>query len=470
VERPGELCSAHLRIFLDDHWGHHEIHWLNLLDDPDVGVNLCVEYEVPGPAFPAPDGIDPTGHHNEANWVLLDVDASGQITDVTGQPSGTLGYEPGELIGRSTTDFLHPDSVGAAALNWLALKDDPTAARPTLRRWLRRDGTDVVLETSYLNPGEADDGGMRLILHDVADRLRDEEALDRSRRELEDLADELGELGDDVALLADEVPLPVFRCDAQGSVRFHNSRWAEVVPATVTHLHELIDASGAEPLADALVTALAGTDTVVEVPAADGTRVLRLHLQRTLGAADGGTAPFPPVDDIVGAVEDVTATVELRQRAEHDPLTGLASRALTEQRLAHALAADPDGTVVVYIDLDGFKAVNDVHGHAAGDTVLHAVARRLAAAVRPADLVGRLGGDEFVVVCRGVDRSPTAVDAIVNHLEHALAGPVALTATSWEPRASFGTARPRRGEGPTSVLRRADAAMFASKHAKGAAR
>jgi hypothetical protein len=162
LERPGELCDTHLRIFLDEHWGHHEIHWLNLLDDPDVGVNICVEYEVPGPAFPAPGEQGATGRHDEANWVLLDVDGAGVITAVTGEPSGTVGHGAEELHGRSVIDFLHADSVGPASLHWLAVKDEPGTARASLRRWVRNDGTDIVLETSYLNPGETPDGAMRL--------------------------------------------------------------------------------------------------------------------------------------------------------------------------------------------------------------------------------------------------------------------------------------------------------------------
>src|SRR4051794_26146430 len=331
VERPGELCGAHLRIFLDGRWSHHEIQWLNLLDHPDVGVNLCVEWEVTGPPVATPEGVEASGYHHEGNWVLLDLDAGAVITAVTGRLTATLGYDAPDVIGRPASNFLHPDSVGPAVVHWLALRDDPGGARPTLRRWVRGDGSEVVLESAYLNAGGTPDGGVRLLLHDVTDRLRDEEELTRSRHELEALADELGELADDVARLADEVPFPVFRCDAHGTVRFHNARWAERVPATVTSLHELIDAAGAQSLEAALAVPRAGGEPTVGVRAADGIEVWRLHLQRTLGADE---------DDIVGAVEDVTATVELRQQAEHDPLTALASRALTEQRLAHAVATD----------------------------------------------------------------------------------------------------------------------------------
>ena len=96
----------------------------------------------------------------------------------------------------------------------------------------------------------------------------------------------------------------------------------------------------------------------------------------------------------------------IRHQALHDPLTGLANRALCRDRIEHALALSAragSAAAVLFVDLDNFKRVNDLFGHAAGDALLIALAGRMAAAVRPADTVARLGGDEFVVVCEDVD-------------------------------------------------------------------
>jgi diguanylate cyclase (GGDEF)-like protein len=104
---------------------------------------------------------------------------------------------------------------------------------------------------------------------------------------------------------------------------------------------------------------------------------------------------------------------QLEHQAFHDQLTGLANRALFWDRLEHALALaqrERRTFVVVYLDLDGFKQVNDRHGHLAGDRVLAAVAERLRGCVRPGDTLARLGGDEFGVLIEGVDeREPAEV-------------------------------------------------------------
>ncbi len=127
-----------------------------------------------------------------------------------------------------------------------------------------------------------------------------------------------------------------------------------------------------------------------------------------------GEAAIEEQRSFLVAVANVLATAYARLRSEqrirhqalHDPLTRLANRTLCRDRLEHALAhAERSGSAaaVLYVDVDDFKRVNDLYGHSAGDAVLVSLARRLTAAVRPADTVARLGGDEFVVVCEDVD-------------------------------------------------------------------
>jgi diguanylate cyclase (GGDEF)-like protein/PAS domain S-box-containing protein len=179
----------------------------------------------------------------------------------------------------------------------------------------------------------------------------------------------------------------------------------------------------------------------------------------------------PLVDDdgrIYGAVasyDDATVRVERDRRTRHeadtDPLTGLANRRALERTLEAALAraASRGRSVgVLMLDLDGFKAVNDRHGHAAGDEVLREVARRLQRSVRERDLVARLGGDEFVVVLTDLGAVPDSVDRV----ESALAEPFAGTEAPL--RAAVGVAvYPGDGATVADLLDAADRAMYAAK-------
>ena len=111
---------------------------------------------------------------------------------------------------------------------------------------------------------------------------------------------------------------------------------------------------------------------------------------------------------------------QLAHQAFHDPVTGLANRALFSDRVEHALMRAQRGfpdIAVMFIDLDDFKTVNDSLGHAAGDRVLQEVARRLLIAVRPTDTVARFGGDEFAVLLEGVADSTEAADAAARILQ-----------------------------------------------------
>ncbi len=156
---------------------------------------------------------------------------------------------------------------------------------------------------------------------------------------------------------------------------------------------------------------------------------------------------------------------ELAHRALHDPLTGLANRALMQDRLEHALA---DRRVrrhaVLLLDLDDFKAVNDGAGHEAGDAVLGAVARRLECSVRPADTVARLGGDEFVVLMEDVEGSRDVV-TVAERLLRALREPVVWGDERFTVGGSVGVTLTDAGDrrGMDDLLRDADLAMYVAK-------
>ncbi len=161
---------------------------------------------------------------------------------------------------------------------------------------------------------------------------------------------------------------------------------------------------------------------------------------------------------------DLRALTEtLTEAAVRDPLTGLANRTLLEERLRAVLARDArtgQSTAVLFLDLDGFKQVNDEHGHATGDQVLRAVARRLSAAVRPSDTVARLGGDEFVVLLEGADSR--TIHLLVERLHEVVGQPVGQLGL--RVGVSIGVAFSTQGDlPPTRLLSEADRAMYLDK-------
>jgi diguanylate cyclase (GGDEF)-like protein len=158
---------------------------------------------------------------------------------------------------------------------------------------------------------------------------------------------------------------------------------------------------------------------------------------------------------------------EVEYQARHDVLTGLPNRVLFGERLDDALAKRrPDAKVVVMVmDLDQFKEVNDSLGHHYGDLLLKEVAARLARAMREGDSVARLGGDEFSVLLP--DAAAPDVDAVAERLAETLMKPVELEGMMFEVSASMGIAvGPDHGADIETLLRRADVAMYAAKAAR----
>jgi len=163
------------------------------------------------------------------------------------------------------------------------------------------------------------------------------------------------------------------------------------------------------------------------------------------------------------------AEAELTRLAVTDALTGLPNGAALHDRLGQALARrrrQQNVLAVLFLDLDGFKTVNDRFGHAAGDQVLREVAARLAAALRPGDTVSRLGGDEFVVVCDELP-DPSEADEIANRLHAALAPTFTVHGEQVRLRASVGVAVAATDQpvDPRELLHAADQAMYRAKPA-----
>lgn len=169
---------------------------------------------------------------------------------------------------------------------------------------------------------------------------------------------------------------------------------------------------------------------------------------------------------IFGMKQDITEEKILADRtrylAEFDVMTGLANRSQFQSRLAELDSVGAIGALLL-VDLDGFKQINDTHGHALGDECLKETAQRLAAVCEPAELVARLGGDEFAVIL-GHPADTLASQALAARIVAVLAEPVVRVGQSLKFGASVGIAR-AEGANPADLFKQADAALYAAKAA-----
>ncbi|MBA2581706.1 MAG: EAL domain-containing protein [Thermoleophilaceae bacterium] len=196
----------------------------------------------------------------------------------------------------------------------------------------------------------------------------------------------------------------------------------------------------------------------------------------SVGAADYIRQPFHP--DILRSKVSVFLELHrlkreadsLAHRAMHDSLTGLPNRVLFVDRLEMALAGLARRSyqvAVLFLDLDGFKLVNDRLGHEAGDELLKEIARRLSQVMRPSDTVARFGGDEFTVLAEGYT-SEAQVVATAERIRNALCGPFVLEAGEVTIGTSIGIALATgAGTDAEPLIREADAAMYRAKRAGG---
>ncbi len=178
-----------------------------------------------------------------------------------------------------------------------------------------------------------------------------------------------------------------------------------------------------------------------------------------------------PATRLVGSLTDITERRELEERLRHaalyDGLTGLPNRYLFVDRLSQAVARSKrvpgHRFAVLFLDLDGFKSVNDTYGHVLGDLLLVEVSKRIAAHLRDHDTPVRFGGDEFAVLLDGVT-GPDHVEAVAGRLETALSAPYAIEGHQVVVTATVGTAMALEGgDDPDRIIREADDAMYRVK-------
>lgn len=174
---------------------------------------------------------------------------------------------------------------------------------------------------------------------------------------------------------------------------------------------------------------------------------------------------------LVANLQELTESREaIKHLAQHDGLTGLPNRALFDDRLQQAVAQalrDHSLLAMMFVDLDGFKPINDTYGHQVGDSLLKAVAQRMQVCVRKADTVGRVGGDEFVVLLPWVQSVQDAL-VVAEKICHSLNQAVVIDGHVLVISASVGVATfPDHANDPFALVRQADAAMYVAKNSGG---
>ncbi|MDY7089452.1 MAG: sensor domain-containing diguanylate cyclase [Actinomycetota bacterium] len=175
----------------------------------------------------------------------------------------------------------------------------------------------------------------------------------------------------------------------------------------------------------------------------------------------------PSLHGVVINARDISENRAFQERlaheAQHDALTGLPNRRRLQDALGHSLREEP--VAVLFVDLDGFKPVNDAHGHEAGDELLRQVAERLSACVRERDVVARVGGDEFVILMPGVSE-PADTVATSARIQHALDVPFVIDGHEVRVGASVGEHLAPGASDPDEALRAADHAMYTVKRSR----
>jgi diguanylate cyclase (GGDEF)-like protein len=281
----------------------------------------------------------------------------------------------------------------------------------------------------------------------------------------------------DVTILAD-APLPVALFDVDLVRQWANPAFDRLAADVSAAAYGAVPAGRAwvpDVDCEQVAELLAGTrDTVVtefaerplSLASDDGRPDVTRYWTATFFAVRGDDGTAAGVAVIVyERTQAVLRERALTHRATHDALTGLPNRQELYERLAAAQARTgrSDGALVLLLlDLDEFKSINDRLGHLAGDQVLVEVAGRLRRVVRDGDTVARLGGDEFALVCEGLS-GPGDVAAMVTRTAAAVAEPMVVANRTIAVNASIGTAVVRPDEIVEQVVARADRAMYAVK-------
>jgi diguanylate cyclase (GGDEF)-like protein/PAS domain S-box-containing protein len=397
---------------------------------------------------------------------MVVVNQSGDIVLLNVEAENQFGYRRDELVGRSVTDIVPEGFAERIIADSLRSTEEAVAQQIGTGIELfgrRKDNSEFPIEI-MLSPLESSEGTLiTAAIRNITARKKVEAAL-FVEKELAQVT--LNCIGDAIACT-----------DSFGNISFLNIA-AEVI--TGWSLHE----AAGRPLGEVFSILDATTRAAITRPqelAVEEDSVLYLPVNSILVRRDGVEIPIEdsiaPINDRegrpTGAVivfRDVSVAramaLQVVHAAEHDFLTGLPNRLLLSDRIRQAIARaarNKERVAVLFLDLDGFKHINDSLGHAVGDKILQTVARRLLSCVRISDTVSRQGGDEFVVLLTEVEHPKDSIAAVKRMLD-AIAEPYSIGENYLHVTTSIGVSvYPDDGVDAETLIKNADTAMYRAK-------
>jgi diguanylate cyclase (GGDEF)-like protein/PAS domain S-box-containing protein len=395
---------------------------------------------------------------------FISIDEDGLVREWNPQAERLFGWGRDEIVGRPVHQTIIPrryrDAHIGALTRFLATGDMPMGAKRLEVEGLRRDGTEVPVELSISALREGDESRFHAFVRDISERQATEAALreaeERFRKAFDDSRVGMALVGLDGTFQRVNRAL----CEICGypENRLLGVRFGEIIHPDDRER----DVEALRDIADGESYGYRG----------------ETRCRHSRGRPVWISLTVSPVYDsqgilsyLIAQMEDISERKESEERltrqALHDSLTGLPNRTLFNDRVRMATARrSAQGFAIIYLDLDGFKLVNDTLGHAAGDQVLIEVARRLERLLRAGDTLARLGGDEFALLCEGVgeDEAKTIADRVIDALTY----PIVVQDRELVQAASIGISLYGPGvsvEEPDEMLGEADMAMYRAKAA-----
>ncbi|TQK31783.1 EAL domain-containing protein [Arthrobacter sp. SLBN-53] len=405
---------------------------------------------------------------------IIGTDPSGRITVFNNGAERLLGWTRAQMMGRSLLDIHHLPEVHSRAaeldipVGFEVLTHRVSPDRAEVREWTyaRCDGAfiRVNLAVSQMSDPDGVCSGYIGVATDITEQAAAEQALAESEERFR-LAFDTAPMGMFLFDAATGSAGRITRCN-QAMANLLGRRVDEIPGMLVTDLCECEEDSCSESLGQ-LRELRVGDRFEAEIALRRADGCVEWGSASASVIAAGGAVPYG-----ICMVEHITARKQaeaaLQHMVSHDQLTGLANRTLLVDRAEQALSdpgRDGVGTVgMIFLDLDGFKGVNDTWGHGEGDDVLTVVAQRIQSVIRAGDTAARLGGDEFAVLCPDI-ADPGVVQRVAERIRTEVSRPIQLSTGHIVDQLSVsaGVTLSQPDSTAETLLRRADELMYSSK-------